>query len=86
MDSKLAAKKARFLSNIERALKQMSSTSTEESTTIDKIILRDLVQLENNASSGSMSLSGDSDPQENQCLGEGFIVLENPMTFTHRLN
>ncbi len=86
METKLVAKKLIFLSNVAKALKQMSSTSTVESTTMDNVLLKDLVQLENHASSGSVSLFGDLDPNENQSSGEGFIVLENPMTFAHSLN
>ncbi len=64
----------------------MPSTSTVESTTIDNVILKDLVLLENNASAGSVSLVVDSDLNVDQRSGEGFIVLENPMTFAHILN
>ncbi len=86
METKLAVKNLIFLSNVANALKQMPSTSTVEITTIDNVILRDLVLLENNASAGSMSLVVDLDPNVNQSSGEGFIVLENPMTFAHNLN
>ena len=86
METQSAAKKERFLSNVARALKQMSSTSTEENTTMDKVILRDLILLENNASSGSVSLFGDLAPNGNQNSGDGFIVVDNPMTFAHCLN
>ncbi len=85
METELAVKKARFLSNVAKALKQMP-TSTVENTTIDNIILRDLVQLENNASSGSMPLFVDMDPNVNQDSGEYFIVLENQTTFDHSMN
>ena len=86
METKLAVKNLIFLSNVAEALKQMPSTSTVESTTIDNAILMDLVRLENNASAGSVSLVVNLDPNANQSLGEGFIVLENPMTFAHNLN
>ena len=86
METKLVAKKLIFLSNVAKALKQMSSTSTVESTTMDNVLLKDLIQLENHASSGSVSLFGDLDLNGNQSSGEGFIVLENPMTFAHSLN
>ena len=86
METKLAAKKARFLFNVEKAWKQLPSNSTVESTTVDNVILRDLVLLENIASSGSVSLVVDLDTNVNQSSGEGFIVLENPMTFAHSMN
>ncbi len=86
MGTKLAAKKFIFLSNVAKALKQMSSTSAVESSTMDNVLLKDLVQLENHASSVSVSLFGDLDLNGNQSSGEGFIVLENPMTFAHSLN
>ena len=80
METKLTKKSVRFLSNIERVLEQISKISTGEETTMDNVILRDLIWLDNSASSGSVSLSGDSDS------GEGFIVVDNPMTFAHCLN
>ncbi len=86
METKLAVKNLIFLSNVAEALKQMPSTSTVESTTIDNAILMDLVRLENNASAGSVSLVVNLDPNANQSSGEGFIALENPMTFAHNLN
>ncbi|MFQ5688465.1 MAG: hypothetical protein ACE5GV_17600, partial [Candidatus Scalindua sp.] len=61
MESKLAAKKTRFLFNVEKALRQLPSNSTIESTTVDNVILRDLVMLENIASSGSVFLTEDLD-------------------------
>ncbi|MGR3175102.1 MAG: hypothetical protein ACUZ8N_10945 [Candidatus Scalindua sp.] len=86
METKLTVKKARFLFNVEKALKQMPSTSTVESTTVDNVILRDLVMLENIASSGSVFLTADLDTDVNQSSGEGFIVLESPMTFAYSMN
>ena len=86
METKLTEKRVRFLSNVEDALKQMSSVSTEEEAAMDSVILRDLIRLENSASSGSISLSGDSDQVGNLSTGDGFIVVDNPMTFAHRLN
>jgi len=86
METKLTEKRVRFLSNVEDALKQMSSVSTEEEAAMDSVILRDLIRLENSASSGSVSLSGDSDQEGNLSTGDGFIVVDNPMTFAHRLN
>jgi hypothetical protein len=86
METKLTAKRERFLSNVENALEVMSSVSTEEDTAMDNVILRDLIRLENSASSGSVSLSGDSDQDMNLSTGDGFIVVDNPMTFAHCLN
>ena len=86
METKLVAKKLIFLSNVAKALKQMSSTSTVESTTMDNVLLKDLVQLENHASSVSVSLFGDLDLNGKQSSGADFIVLVNPMTFAHSLN
>ena len=80
METKLTKKRVRFLSNIESVLEQISTISTGEETTMDNVILRDLIWLDNSASSGSVSLSGDSDS------GEGFIVVDNPTTFAHCLN
>ncbi len=86
VETKLTAKRERFLSNVENALEQMSTISTEEDAAMDNVILSDLIRLENSASSGSVSLDGDYDPDGNQSLSHGFIVLENPMTFAHCLN
>ena len=86
MESKLTVKKARFLSDVANALKQMPSTSTVESTTIENVILMDLVLLENIASSGSVFLTEDLDTNVNQSTGDGFIVIANPMTFAHSMN
>jgi len=86
METKLAAKKAKFLSNVENALKQMLSNSTVESTTVDNVILRDLVLLENIASSESVFLTEDLDANVNQSLGEGLNIIENPKTFVQSLN
>ena len=86
MKTKLTVKKARFLFNVEKALKQMPSTSTIESTTVDNVILRDLVLLENIASAGSVFLSEDLDTNVNQRSGEGFNVIANPRIFVQSLN
>jgi hypothetical protein len=86
VETKLTAKRERFLTNVENALEQMSTISTVEETTMDCVILRDLIRLENSASSGSVSLSGDSDQEGNLSTGDGFIVVDNPMTFAHCLN
>ena len=80
VETKFTTKRERFLSNVGGALKQMPAISTEESAEMESVILQDMIRLENSASSGSVSLSGDSDS------GEGYIVLENPMTFAHYLN
>jgi hypothetical protein len=86
MENKLAAKKARFLFNVENALKQMPSTSTVESTTVDNVILRDLVLLENIASSGSVFLTEDLDANVNVSSGEGLNVIANLRNFVHSAN
>ncbi len=86
MENKSAAKKARFLSNVANALKQMPSTSTVESTTIDKVILRDLVLLENIASSGSVFLTEDLDTNVNMSSGEGLNVTANLRNFVYSAN
>ncbi len=80
VETKFTTKRERFLSDVGKALGQISSISTEEDAEMEDVILQDLIRLENSASSGSISLAGDSDS------GEGFIVLENPMTFIHCLN
>jgi hypothetical protein len=59
MEIKLTRKKAKFLSRLKYALKQIPSTSTVESTKMKNVILRDMAQLEKNASSGNVSFSGD---------------------------
>ncbi len=86
MENKLAAKKTRFLSNVANTLKQMPSTSTVESTTIDNVILRDLVLLENIASSGSVFLTEDLDTNVNMSFDEGFNVIANLRNFVHSAN
>ncbi len=86
METRLTAKRERFLSNVENALEQMSTISTEEDAAMDNVILSDLIRLENSASSGSVSLSGDYDQDGNLSSGDGFIVVDNPMTFAHCLN
>ena len=86
METKLTGKRERFLSKVESALEVMTSISTEEDTAMGNVILRDLIRLENSASSGSVSLSGDYDNDGDLGSGDGFIVVENPMTFAHCLN
>jgi hypothetical protein len=79
METTLTKKRVRFLSNIDSVLEQISTISNEESTTMDNVILRDLIWLENSAS------SGDSDQDGNLSTSEGFVV-DSPMTFAHCLN
>ncbi len=86
METELITKRIKFLSNVESVSEVMSSITVEEDTAMDKVILRDLIQLENNASSGSISLSGDCDPEGKLSSGDSFIIVDNPMTFAHRLN
>ena len=86
METKLTTKRERFLSKVENALEVLSSITTEEDTAMDNVILRDLIRLENSASSGSVSLSGDCDQEGKLSTGDGFIVVDNPMTFAHCLN
>ncbi len=86
MENKLAAKKERFLFNIEKALKQLPATSTVEETTIDNVILRDLVMLENIASSGSVFLAEDPDTNVNQSSDEGLNVIANLRDYVHSVN
>ena len=86
VETKLTEKRVRFLTSVESALEQISTTSTEEETAMDNVILRDLIRLENSASSGSVSLSGDDGQEGKLISGDGFIVVDNPMTFAHRLN
>ncbi len=59
MEIKLTRKKAKFLSSLMNALKNIPSTSTVESTTMNNVILRDLDKLENKALSKNKSFSGD---------------------------
>ncbi len=80
VETKLTAKGKRSLSQVEDALMQIPSISSVEDAAMGNTILQDLILLENNASSGSVSLIGESG------TGEGFIVLENPKDFMHRLN
>ncbi len=86
MESKLTVKKTRFLFNVENALRQMQSTATVESTTVDNVILRDLVMLENIASSGSMFLTEDLDADVNQGSGEGLNAIKNTRDFVYSAN
>ncbi len=84
--TELTAKREKFLSKVESALDVMSSITTEEDTAMENIILKDLIRLENRASSGSVSLSEDCDLEGKLSSGDGFIVINNPITFEHRLN
>ncbi len=88
MENKLAAKKERFLFNVEKALKQQPATSTVEETTVDNVILRDLVMLENIASSGSVFLTPDLDANVNmnQSFDEGINVIANLRNYVHSAN
>ncbi len=88
METKIDAKKERFLLNVGNALKQMPSTSTLEDTTVDNVILRDLVMLENIASSGSVFLTEDLDANEylNQSSDEGLNVIANLRNYVHSAN
>ncbi len=86
METGLTAKREKFLSKVEKALEVMSSITTEEDTTMNNVILKDLIRLENSASSGSVSSFGDYDPDGKLSTGDGFIVVDNPITFVHRLN
>ena len=79
METKLTKKRVRFLSNIESVLEQISTISTGEETTMDNVILRDLIWIENSAP------SGDSDQEGRPSTGDGFVV-DNPMTFAQCLN
>ena len=64
-ETELIPNREKFLSSVENALEEMSSITTKEDTAIDNVILRDLIRLENSASSGSVFLSGDCDPEKN---------------------
>ena len=88
MESKLAVKKERFLFNVEKALTQLPETSTVEETTVDNLILRDLVMLENIASSGSVFLTPDLDANVNinQSPDEGINVIANLRNYVHSAN
>ena len=86
METKLTVKKARFLSGVANALKQMPSTSTVESTTIDNVIQRDLVLLENIASSGSVFLTEDLDTNVTQGSSEGLNAIKNARDFVYSAN
>jgi len=79
METKLTKKRVRFLSNIESVLEQISTISTGEETTMDNVILRDLIWLDNSAS------SGDSEQEGRPSAGDGFVV-DNPTTFVRCLN
>ena len=79
METKLTKKRVRFLSNIESVLEQISTISNGEDTTMDNVILRDLIWLDNSASSGN------SDQEGRPSTGDGFVV-DNPMTFAQCLN
>ena len=86
MDIKSTVKRERFLSKVGEALEVMSSITTEEDTAMNNVILRDLIMLENSASAGSVSLDGVCENEGNLSFDNGFIVVDNPMTFAHRLN
>ncbi len=86
MDTKSTAKRERFLSKVEEALEVMSLITTEEETAMDNVILRDLIRLENSASAGSVSLDGVCENEGKLSFQNGLIVVDNPMTFAHRLN
>ena len=86
MDIKSTVKRERFLSKVGEALEVMSSITTEEDTAMNNVILRDLIMLENSASAGSVSLDGVCENEGNLSFDNGFIVVDNPMAFAHRLN
>jgi len=86
MDTKSTGKRERFLSKVGEALEAMLSIRIEEDAEVNNLILRDLIRLENSASSGSVSLDGVSETEGNLSFDNGFIVVDNPMTFAHRLN
>ena len=86
MDIKSTVKRERFLSKVGEALEVMSSITTEEDTAMNNVILRDLIRLENSASAGSVSLDGVCENEGNLSFDNGFIVVDNPMAFAHRLN
>ncbi len=48
--------------------------------------LSDLIRLENRISSGSVSFTGDCNPEEKLRLGNGFIVVDSLMPFARCLN
>ena len=86
MDIKSTVKRERFLSKVGEALEVMSSITTEEDTAMNNVILRDLIMSENSASAGSVSLDGVCENEGNLSFDNGFIVVDNPMAFAHRLN
>ncbi len=86
METKITAKRESFLSKVREALDVIPLITTEEDTEMNNVILRDLVRLENSASAGSVSLSGDCGTDGNLGLGDGFIIVDNPMALAHRLN
>ena len=86
MDTKSTAKREKFLSKVEEALEVMSSITIEEDAAVDNVILRDLIRLENSASAGSVSLDEVSENEGKLSFDNGLIVVDNPMTFAHRLN
>ena len=86
MDIKSTVKRERFLSKVGEALEVISSITTEEDTAMNNVILRDLIRLENSASAGSVSLDGVCENEGNLSFDNGFIVVDNPMAFAHRLN
>ena len=88
MENKLAVKKERFLFNVEKALRQQPIDSTVEETTVDNVILRDLVMLENISSSGSVFLTPDLDANVNinQSADEDINVIANLRNYVHSTN
>ncbi len=82
----LTSKREKFLSKVGNALEVMSSITTDEDTVMDNTILKDLIRLENSASSRSVSLSENCDLEGKLSSCDGFIVIDNPKTFAHRLN
>ena len=86
MDTKSTGKRGKFLSKVEEALEAMPSIRIEEDAEVNNLILRDLIRLENSASSGSVSVAGVCKTEGNLSFDNGFVVIDNPMSFAHRLN
>jgi len=86
MDTKSTGKREKFLSKVEEALEAMLTTRIEEDAEVNNLILRDLIRLENSASAGSVSVAGVSETEGNLSFDNGFVVVDNPMSFAHRLN
>ncbi len=49
METKLTGKRVRYLSNIDSVLEQISGILAGEETTMDSVILRDLIWIESSA-------------------------------------